>query len=389
MSEINTPTLRFGEFDGEWSEKKLEDISDIFDGTHQTPKYVQEGVPFVSVENINDIDNTDKCISLKDFEKKYKIKPKKNDILMTRITAGIIGNTAIIKNNKPLGFYVSLALIRIKNKDIDTDFLSHLINATSFKRELHKRIIHTAFPKKINLGEIGKCKIYYSSKMEQQKIATFISTVDSSIEQLSKKEQLLRSYKKGVMQKIFSREIRFTSEDSGVFEDWVEKSLGDVCKINKGQQLNRDNLIDDGDYPAINGGISPSGYTDSWNTEMNTITVSEDGNSCGFINYIKEKFWAGGHCYCIKDLKSDINNLFLYQILKYNEQNIMRLRVGSGLPNIQKGEITNFKINLPPKKEQTKIANFLSSLDKQIVQVSEQLAEKKDFKKGLLQKMFV
>lgn len=70
------PNLRFKEFEDEWEVKTLGKVADIFDGIHQTPKYVEKGVKFVSVENINDLEGTDKFITEEAFEKDYKIKPK-------------------------------------------------------------------------------------------------------------------------------------------------------------------------------------------------------------------------------------------------------------------------------------------------------------------------
>ena len=241
----------------------------------------------------------------------------------------------------------------------------------------------------VRMSMISDMPISIPAKPEQQKIAAFLTAVDNKIELLRQKQELLGEYKKGLMQQIFSQAIRFKADDGIEFPDWEEKKLGGVGRIRKGSQLNKSELTDTGDYPAINGGINPSGYTDKWNTGKNTITISEGGNSCGYINFITSKFWSGGHCYSIEELKGDVLNRFLFQYLKFNEHLIMRLRVGSGLPNIQKGEINNFKVNLPSLEEQTKIANLLSSIDSKIEQVGKQLRESKQFKKALLQQMFV
>ena len=195
---MNAPKLRFKEFNDGWQKKELREISQIYDGTHQTPNYIQNGVPFVSVEDISDIEKTKKFISKNDFEKEFKIKPQVNDILMTRITAGIIGATAIVKNNNPLGYYVSLALIR-KNKEIDVNYLNQYINCFKFKKELNKRIIHVAFPKKINLGDIGKCKISITSINEQQKIGKMLNILDRKIELQSKKIEDLKLFTKNTI----------------------------------------------------------------------------------------------------------------------------------------------------------------------------------------------
>lgn len=382
------PKLRFKEFSDEWEEKKLGEISEIYDGIHQTPNYVEKGIKFVSVEDIKDIENTNKFITEEEFEKGFKIKPQKDDILMTRITAGVIGATSIVKNNYPLAYYVSLALIRKKEK-IDVNFLSQNINSKYFKKELNKRIIHVAFPKKINLGDIGECIIKITKLQEQEKIASFLTNIDKKISLTEEKLKLFREYKKGVMQKIFTKELRFKDSNGNDYPEWEEKKLGEIVNINKGQQLNKEFLEKQGEYPVINGGILPSGYTDKYNTLANVITISEGGNSCGYVNFIKDKFWAGGHCYTLNK-KIEINYKYLYQFLKFNEVNIMDLRVGSGLPNIQKSAINNYKINISIiSKEQEKIADFLSSIDNKIESIEKELDGLKEFKKGLLQQMFV
>ena len=164
-------------------------------------------------------------------------------------------------------------------------------------------------------------------------------------------------------------------------------TLKDICIIEKGKQVNSEFLLDTGKYYMLNGGILPSGYLDDYNTEENTITISEGGNSCGFVKYNKEKFWCGGHCY--KILNSKINNVYLYQLLKYNENKIMDLRVGSGLPNIQKKDLENFKFEIHNDINQKKIANYLNIFDKKIDLEQSKLNILNELKKGLMQNMFV
>ena len=181
-------------------------------------------------------------------------------------------------------------------------------------------------------------------------------------------------------------ELRFPEfENDG---SWENVSLEDVADIIKGKQLNRLQLSESGTYPCLNGGISPSGYTDKFNTKANTITISEGGNSCGFVSYMTTKFWLGGHCYKI-DLKKSTSLEFFYQLLKANELRIKRLRVGSGLPNIQKGTLLSLRMPFVSNPdEQQKIASCLSSLDELIAAHNDKLDALKDHKKGLLQNLF-
>lgn len=135
----------------EW--KPLGEVVKIYDGTHQTPNYTSSGVPFVSVQNIRNLYSTKKFISVDDFEK-YKYKPQKDDLFMTRI--GDIGTCAVVENDEPLAYYVTLTLIRVDKNSLLTKFLKYVIESHIGKSELYKRTLVHATPIKINLGEIGK-----------------------------------------------------------------------------------------------------------------------------------------------------------------------------------------------------------------------------------------
>ena len=131
--------------------------------------------------------------------------------------------------------------------------------------------------------------------------------------------------------------------------------------------------------------ITPSGYTESYNLEKNTITISEGGNSCGYIDIQRSNFWCGGHCYSLSDVSIDTE--FLYQFLKYKERRIMSLRVGSGLPNIQKKAIEGVYISFPSIQEQQKISSVLTNIDKETEKYEQQLADLKQEKKALMQQL--
>lgn len=169
-------------------------------------------------------------------------------------------------------------------------------------------------------------------------------------------------------------------------EGWKLERIGALCKIKKGVQFNKIELSNFGMYPCVNGGIEPSGYSDLWNTSENTITISEGGNSCGYVNLITTKFWSGGHCYSLLDLDKELNNNFLYQALKGRQHLIMDLRVGSGLPNIQQKALKEFEILIPKDKaEQVQISTILSKVDDAISQTEALIAKYTRIKTGLMQ----
>ena len=394
MSEVvNIPQLRFPEFNGGWKESRIGKIyKDLRTGStpsRAVKSYFKGDNPWITSGELkyNRISTTFEQISDEAIKDTNLVlyQPGTLFIAITGLEApGTRGKCAI--NAVPSTTNQSCLAFR-KVDSVDTIYMFYWY--LKYGKPLYFKYAQGTKQQSFNNKIVEKFQIFLPNKPEQQKIAAFLSAVDNKIEQLSKKQELLGEYKKGLMQQIFSQAIRFKADDGIEFPDWEEKKLGGVGRIRKGSQLNKSELTDTGDYPAINGGINPSGYTDKWNTGKNTITISEGGNSCGYINFITSKFWSGGHCYSIEELKGDVLNRFLFQYLKFNEHLIMRLRVGSGLPNIQKGEINNFKVNLPSLEEQTKIANLLSSIDSKIEQVGKQLRESKQFKKALLQQMFV
>lgn len=227
------------------------------------------------------------------------------------------------------------------------------------------------------------------SKDEQKQIGALFERIDVLIRLHQKKYDKLTVIKNAMHNKMFPQngenipEIRF----KGFNENWEEKALGDVCDIIKGVQINIVKLAKAGDYPVINGGITPSGYTNNWNTMENTITISEGGNSCGFVNFLETKFWSGGHCYTLEKLSEKVVAPFLFQELKSTQNKIMELRVGSGLPNIQKGAINNFRILLPKLKEQEKIGSYFKNLDILIHKHKVEFEKLQNIKKACFDKM--
>ena len=168
---------------------------------------------------------------------------------------------------------------------------------------------------------------------------------------------------------------------------WRRVTLANIATVWKGQQLNKDAMIEDGTYYVLNGGIGPSGRTTSWNCEANTITVSEGGNSCGFVNFNRENFWCGGHCYALRNLHANIDVHYLFHYMKGRQNQLMTLRVGSGLPNIQKAGIESFSVVLPDLGRQAAIARYLNALREEITTLGAYVEKLKGQKRGLMQKL--
>ena len=394
------PKLRFPEFNSNWTHDNLENVAEIFDGTHQTPLYTKTGVQFVSVENIEDIYKSEKYISHEEYDK-YKNKPQINDILMTRITAGVIGETAMVTKDVPLAYYVSLALIRCEK--LFPSYVEKYIHSIQFRKELYKRIIHTAFPKKINLGDIGKCLVGITNEQEQQKIAEFLSTIDTVIEKQKETVSAWEERKKGVIQKLFSQEVRFKADDGSEFPEWEKKRIGDVCEQTKETIDPMDkpkNLFVDYSMPAYDNEMKPDiAYGNTMNSIRKVIR-----RPCVLINKLnvrKRRIWnvtnPENNAVCSAEfvpLTSDVMNLtFVTYFALTDWFTKYLLDCSTGSSNSQKrvtpDVILNVKMPVPCLVEQQKIADCLSSLDEVIEKQKAALAAWEELKKGLLQQMFV
>lgn len=146
-----------------------------------------------------------------------------------------------------------------------------------------------------------------------------------------------------------------------------ENSLSKLVEIIKGQQINGSELSDSGKYCVMNGGIVPSGYYYSYNIEADTISISESGNSCGYVQYNSSEFWSGGHCHTLRIKPTAlILTQFSFHFWKWKEPDIMALRIGSGLPNIQKKDLSKVCVIVPTLDKQRQLTTLLSDFQKKI-----------------------
>ena len=163
--------------------------------------------------------------------------------------------------------------------------------------------------------------------------------------------------------------------------------LGDITKYSKGAQINGDDLIEDGMYIYLNGGINPSGRWNAFNVEGNTVTISEGGNSSGYINYITEAFWCGAHCYFLYD--GPKNSRYLYYALKSQQERLFRIRSGACMPNIKKADLGKFEFEFDfDEQKQATIVSTLSKVEAIIIDRKKELKLLDDFIKARFVEMF-
>lgn len=151
------------------------------------------------------------------------------------------------------------------------------------------------------------------------------------------------------------------------------RPLGELCEIRKGKQLNKDGLLEQGNYPVINGGINPSGYWNEYNFEKDLITISQGGASAGYVNFITTKFWAGAHCYVLVNPKNCLNYRLLYHIIKNYEKELMSSQVGAGIPSVSSNKLASLQIPIPPIEVQREIVRILDNFTKLTAELTAEL----------------
>jgi len=407
MSEVaRVPQLRFPEFSNEWEKNKLGNLAVIKSGISPSKYELKTtgSLPFLKVEDLNNCRKYQ--FNSRVYSESLKNSINKNSVIFPKRGAAIRLNK--VRINKVAALMDSNLMALLPNTELlNTEFLYYKIMLDG----LYK-IADTSTIPQINNKHILPYKLNLPILPEQQKIAAFLTAVDNKIEQLSKKQELLGEYKKGLMQQIFSQAIRFKADDGSDFPDWEEKKLGGIghtfngltgktkddfgrgkpyiqyMQIFESSKINIDNfgLVDvrDDENQKV------AQYGDVFFT-----TSSETPDAVGYSSVLLDdidKLYLNSFCFGFRPNSLDELSPNFAQFLLRSanfRRRVVRLAQGSTRYNMSKVQLMKEVISLPCLKEQTKIANFLSSIDTKIEQVGKQLDESKQFKKALLQKMFV
>ena len=371
---LNVPHLRFPEFSGEWEMVSLQDIATInpkSDPLQNTFIYIDlEAVEKGELRKIQEI-------MREEAPSRAQRVIDNNDILFQCVRPYQKNNYIHrILNTSNQQWVASTGYAQIRTTELP-NYIYHLLNTDEFNRKVMVRCTGSSYPA-INSEDLATIHLYYTpDKKEQLKISRLLDLLDKRIATQNKIIEDLKKLKSAISERLFK-----SVKGSTVL-------LSDLCDIVKGKQINGENLSDSGNYYVMNGGTEPSGYYDNYNVEASTISISEGGNSCGYVQFNTSPFWSGGHCYSIQNIADKVDNMYLYHYLKSNEDAIMKLRIGSGLPNIQKKDLAMFKIIVPKIEWQIKISTFLSSLERK-AEIEERIQNVMQKQKlYLLQQMFI
>jgi Restriction endonuclease S subunits len=352
---------------------------------HQSD-YITVGIPVVMPKDLVDgriSDTSIARVSKENVERLKRHKIKEGDFLFAR--RGDVGRCALT-SKKEVGWLCGTGCFRVSidKQKCDINYLYYQLQ----RKETVEWIVSKAIGStmlNLNTSILSQIPVIQPESIaEQSRIAEALSDMDVLIATTKKLIEKKRNIKEGAMQDLLSGKRRLP----GFTGKWVETSIGKLCKPYKGSQINKNDLeVSQSGYPVMNGGVSPSGFHYDYNESANTIIMSEGGNSCGYVSYMKTAFWAGGHCYVLRPTEP-ISLDYLYQLLKYNEPAIMDLRTGSGLPNIKKSSLNGFTLTISQNKEEQKaIAQVLSDMDSEIHSLEVRLTKYQSMKQGMMQQL--
>ncbi len=395
------PKIRIKGFGGEWLNYSLAQITDVYDGTHQTPAYAKSGVMFLSAENIKTL-TSKKFISEAAFKKDFNVYPQKNDVLMTRI--GDVGTANVVETDDDKAYYVTLALL--KHKQLSPYFLKNSIASPYVQRDIWLRTLHIAFPKKINMNEIKQVLINCpSDTLESDEIGNTFQKLDSLINQHQQKHDKLSSIKKAMLEKMFPKqgktipEIRF----NGFRGEWEEKIVSQLGEVVTGSTPSTQSLIN-----YSNDGLPWITPTDiSKNITFNSAKkLSEVGCKLARIvpkNTILVTCIASIGKNTILGAKGSFNQqingvipnekdnfpYFLFAASILWSENLKRSAASGTMQIVNKTEFSELKTLVPKKDEQIKIGDYFKKLDELINQHQQQITKLNNIKQACLSKMFV
>ena len=398
----NIPKLRFPEFKGEWEEKRIQDFAECCAGaTPDTKKdeyWIDGTIPWMSSGEVNNtfIYSTEKKITQLGYDKtSTKLLPSNTVVIALAGQGKTRGTVAITRIE--LCTNQSLCAV-LPDINLNSEYLFYFLSS-QYKQLRNSSTGGDDSRGGLNLKIIGNFRLPYTTLTEQQKIADFLSNVDSIITAETKILNTLQKKKKALMQKLFTQQLRFKSEDGTNFPAWEEKKLGDVCETYSGGTPKSGTAeYYGGEIPFIRSGEISSNKTELFLTEKGMENSSAKMVSKGDILYA---LYGANSGLCsiskidgainqaILCIKTNENKRFLCNYLQYQREYFYSTYLQGGQGNLSGKLVESFIIPLPCIEEQQKIADCLSSIDSLIQTQQKVVTTWQQRKKALLQQMFI
>lgn len=388
------PKLRFKADNGsnypELTVAKLDDLCEkIGDGLHGTPIYSQTGnYYFINGNNLENgkiiVSSDTPKVNDSVFEKNNK---ELNDSTILMSINGTIGKVAYYNNEKVM-LGKSVAYFKVNYKCIK-EYCYQLIQTANVQCQFQKGLTGSTI-KNLGLNTIKNTNVKVPCLQEQQKIAEFLSTIDTVIAKQKETVSAWEERKKGVMQKLFSQEVRFKADDGSEFPEWEEKKLGECCDIldSKRKPISKENRVL-GKY-AYYGSTNIQDYINEYLFDEPLVLLAEDAGpfddfwNKAIAQFATGKFWVNNHAHVLRPHE---NRKYFFYSLEHRDIRVYINNPSRGKLNQE--DMVKIPMYIPCLAEQQKIADCLSSLDEVIEKQKATLAAWEELKKGLLQQMFV
>ncbi|MCO8088886.1 restriction endonuclease subunit S [Acinetobacter indicus] len=405
------PKLRFKEFDGDWNSIAIGKFLKIKSGlgfkaeeysTEQEIRLLQiENVGYGAVKWTHNV----KFVPTNYLDVHKDLVLKEGDLVLALnrpVTNDQLKIAKLTQEDSPSILYQRVGKLDFLKEDIDKEFIFQI-----FKKDVKNYVLNSSIGSDqpfISTTDLYKHKLCIPLKEEQTKIASFLSNVDEKINQLTQKHELLSQYKQGMMQKLFSQQIRFKADDGSEFGEWETTTLGQTGKFIGGGTPSKENSeFWEGSIPWI----SSSDLTEesifkinitrfiSQNALNQSATKLVPANSILIVSRVgvgKVAITPNEIC-TSQDFTSLTlhkgSSIFFAYLIKSLTPYLLEMNQGTSIKGFIKDDLANLELKIPCIEEQTKIANFLSAIDQKIEVVAQQIEQAKTWKKGLLQQMFI
>lgn len=387
-----TPQLRFSEFSGEWREIKLCDFIDVIvDNRGKTPSITNDGIPLIEVNALGgrcvDYSQVKKFVSENTFKTWFRKYLQEKDVLFSTV-----GKTAVCSLYKEqTKSVIAQNIVGLRFSGLDQMFSYYLFIE---KRNNHKfkRIEMGAVQPSLKVSQMINIKFDIPQKEEQKKIAEFLGLVDQWIENLEGQKAQWENYKKGMMQKLFPAKdqnvpvLRFKDENGNNFSTWEEKKLGSVCK-KEASNISANSISENNGKYKIYGATGVLKKINFYVNKKPYISIVKDGAGVGRVFLCEKETSTLGTLDKIQSANTKVNLYFLLVLLK--KIKFEKYKIGSTIPHIYFRDYKKEMIKIPSFPEQKKIADFLSAIDEVIMAKDQEITKAREWKKGLMQEMFV
>lgn len=274
--------------------------------------------------------------------------------------------------------------LRDKSK-FNPKFLTYLLRSPKYRRVFYKEAQGIS-RYNISPSRVGSILIVVPDESEQQKIATFFSTIDEKISLSEQKLEALELLKKGLMQKIFGQKIRFKNQQGNEYLDWKRSSLGELCSVfRSGNSITRKSIFEKGAYPVY-GGNGLRGYTDTYTHDGEFALIGRQGALCGNVRYIDGKNYVSEHAIAVRANSENCTRWLYYQL---QNMNLNSYSESSAQPGLSVKKLKPLSVLVPSLEEQERIADLFSTIDEKLKVQKNKLELLESLKKGFLQQMFV